>query len=79
MKVQAKGSPYQEDELARTKFTEPELRHLRFLLRRLRFLDESKDRYGGPGKPDKSGGSVFAEAETRALAWALTEIGFLKE
>lgn len=77
MKVDAKNSIYQEASTINDDFDREELRHLRFLLRRLRYLDEQVERTGGV--MGGSGGATFAEYERDALAYTLTEIGFLKD
>lgn len=77
MKVDASESEYQEAPEAREEFSKRELKRLRFLLRRLRFL-EMKAREN-EGKMDRSGQSVFADLEVESLEYVLTEIGFLAE
>lgn len=70
-------SRYQESPDAREMFTRRELKHMRHLLRRLRFLERSIAERGG--SEAASGGGVFAEIESEALIWVLTEVDFLAE
>jgi hypothetical protein len=77
MKVDSKNSIYQEAPGVRQEFDHHELRRLRFLLRRLRFLETSIASSGGLETSPESGGAAFAEWECEALEWVLTEIGFL--
>lgn len=77
MKVDANTSEYREDPGARHEFNKQELRSMRLLLRRLRFLEAQVRENGGLGAATGSGGAAFAEWEVEALAWILTEVGFL--
>lgn len=77
MKVDPSKSRYQEHPEARDEFTTAELRRLRLLLRRLRFL-ETKVRSTGGLAGGRSGGAAFAEWEVEALEWVLMEVGFLE-
>lgn len=77
MKVNTTESIYQEKPDARDQFNRQELKHLRLLLRRLRFLETQIN--SGDGMASGNGGSAFAEWEADALAYVLTEIDFLKE
>ena len=52
-----------------------EIRRLRVLLRRLRFLEANIRKHGG--LQAESGGATFAELEAEALEFALTEMGYL--
>lgn len=79
MKVDVSQSAYQEPPEARDEFSGPELRRLRLLLRRLRFLEAQVARNGGLGSGSGSGGAAFAEWEVEALEWVLIEIGYLPE
>lgn len=77
MKVDARNSIYQEAPTAEDEFDVEEIRRLRLLLRRLRYLDEQVRRSTEAG--DTSGGAIFAEMEREALAWLLTdEVPFLE-
>lgn len=78
MKVDTENSIYQEAESATQEFDRTELRRLRYLLRRLRFLETNIAASGGLASESKSGGSVFAEWEVEALEWVLTEVGYLE-
>lgn len=77
MKVDERVSRYKEHETAVNEFSVPELKHARFLLRRLRFLEEKIAERGGLADPSSSGAALFAEVETDALIWVLEEIGYL--
>jgi hypothetical protein len=79
MKVDVNMSAYHEDPGARAEFDREELRRLRLLLRRLRFLEAQVRETGGLGSGTGSGGAAFAEWEIEALEWVLTEVGFLAE
>jgi len=79
MKVDVSKSAYHEAPEARNEFTKAELRRLRLLLRRLRFLEAQVNVNGGLKNSGGSGGAAFAEWEVEALAFALTELGFLQE
>lgn len=75
MRVDVEDSRYHEADTARGEFQTEELDNLRYLLRRLRFLETRLRRDGGPDAA--SGGALHAQREMDALSWALTEIGFL--
>ncbi len=77
MRVDPNKSRYQEDRQARTEFSRPEMRRLRYLLRRLRFLEAKVEENGGMDSADSSGGA-HAEWEMEALEWILTDVGFLE-
>lgn len=77
MKVDKTQSIYQESPLARTEFNRRELKRLRFLLRRLQFL-EAKDRdTANSPVSNGSGSEVFIEWEIEALEFVLDELEFL--
>lgn len=57
-------------------FDQNELRHCRMLLRRLRFLETKMLESDGLGD-DPTGSAAFVGLEHDALAWVLTDIGFL--
>lgn len=76
MKVDTSNSVYQEDPGATSEFNRRELRRCRLLLRRLRFLETKA---GGIADANNNGGAAFAEWESDALEWILTEVGFLAE
>ena len=77
MRIDATKSKYQEGSQASKEFSATELRKLRLLLRRLRFLETMLIKHGGLANGGESGASALAEWEAEALAWALYEIGFL--
>ena len=79
MKIDPALSVYHEAADAKTEFTRTELRSLRLLLRRLRFLEAQVRETGGMENGGASGGAAFAEWEIEALEYALTELGFLEE
>lgn len=79
MKVDASKSAYHEDPDARREFSKRELRSLRLLLRRLRFLEAQVRETGGLEAGSASGGAAFAEWEMEALEFVLTDMGFLRE
>ena len=78
MKIDVSQSVYHEDERTVGDYTKVEVRRLRFLLRRLRFLETQVRENGGLQNGGDSGGSAFAEWEMEALEWLLDDIGFLK-
>lgn len=77
MRVDAANSRYQEAASVRTEFNRSELNRLRYLLRRLRFLETKIEQLGG--MEAGSGGGVHAELELEALEYVLTEVGFIEE
>lgn len=77
MRVDVSKSAYHEAESAKQEFNRMELRRLRLLLRRLRFLETQVRESGGLTNGGGSGGAAFAEWEVEALEWVLFEIGFL--
>lgn len=80
MKVDPDNSKYHESDSAPSEFNRTELRRLRFLLRRLRFLETQVARNNGMADASASGGAAFAEMEIEALQWLLgEEIGYLQE
>lgn len=79
MKVDVKNSKYREIPRVESEFSAEEIRHLRLLLRRLRFLETQIAASGGLSAASASGGAAFAEWEEAALGWTLTEIGYLQE
>lgn len=79
MKIDARKSVYHEAPGVREEFDPGELRKLRVLLRRLRFLESKIAEIGGLANGgNDGGGAVFVEAEVDALEFALDEIGFLE-
>lgn len=72
MKVDAAQSVYQERRNANRDFTRRELKRLRCLLRRLRFLEAQMRTHTEPND-----GALFTEWEAEALEWILDEVGFL--
>lgn len=79
MRPNVKDSRYREDPSAGEEFDRTELRRLRYLLRRLRFLETKIANEGGMTAPDSTGGGAHAEWELEALEYVLTEVGFLQE
>ena len=79
MKVDTDKSIYHEHPDARNDFNRRELRSLRLLLRRLRFLEASVAKNGGLADGGGNGGGAFAEWEIEALEYVLTDNGFLDE
>lgn len=79
MKVDVSKSAYHEAPNAKQEFNRQELRSLRLLLRRLRFLEAQVAQSGGLGSGSGSGGAAFAEWEVEALEWILVEVGFLPD
>ena len=79
MKVDVSKSAYHEAPEATKDFNRQELKSLRLLLRRLRFLEAQVEQNGGLGNGAGSGGAAFAEWEVDALEWVLTEVGYLPE
>lgn len=77
MKVDPNESAFHEHPDAKDEFDRRELRRLRLLLRRLRFLEAQVKATGGLEDGGASGGAAFAEWEIEALEWVLTEMGFL--
>lgn len=75
MNVDTENSVYQEAHDVSTEFDADELRRCRLVLRRLRFL-EGKAR--DTERPDSTS-AMFVVWEIEALAWMLTELGFLQE
>jgi len=79
MKVDVSKSAYHEHSQAKNDFSRKELRALRLLLRRLRFLEARVRETGGLEDGASSGGAAFAEWEVEALEFVLSEVGFLQE
>lgn len=79
MRVDVDQSSHRESATARKDFDKDELKKLRVLLRRLRFLEAQVRANGGLQSIGGSGGAAFAEWEHDALEFVLTEIGFLAE
>lgn len=70
-------SDYVECEGAAFEFTKEELLHLRYLQRRLTYLETQVATQGGMSSG--SGGGLHAELEINALVYALTELDFLEK
>lgn len=69
---------YREATTAEEDFTLPELKKLRFLLRRLRYLETQIQKREAAKQVQGEGGALsFVEAERDALEFALLEIGYL--
>lgn len=79
MRVDVSKSAYHEAPEARNEFNRLELRRLRLLLRRLRYLEGQIRDNGGLENGGANGGAAFAEWEVEALEFVLTEMGFLAE
>lgn len=79
MKIDVSKSVYHEVDNVNAEFSRAELKKARVLLRRLRFLEQQVRETGGLKSGEASGGAGWAEWESDALEWALTEIGFLSE
>lgn len=79
MRVDTSQSIYHEAPSAANEFDRDELRKLRFLLRRLRFIEGKIAQTGGlrDGGGD-GGGAAFAEMEVEALEFVLNDVGFLE-
>lgn len=77
MKVDASKSAYHEDPSARHEYDKKELRRLRLLLRRLRFLEAKVRESGGLEDGGDSGGAAFAEWEIESLEWILRKMNYL--
>lgn len=78
MKIDVSQSMYREDSAAKADYNPQEIRRMRLLLRRLRFLETKVREQGGLQNGEASGGAAFAEWEADALEWVLDELGFLK-
>jgi len=78
-KIDVSKSRYHEAPGAKDDFNRSEMRSLRLLLRRLRFLEQQVRESGGLADGRASGGAAFAEWEVEALEWILTDVGFLAE
>lgn len=79
MKVDTSKTIYHEHPSARDDFNRKELRSLRLLLRRLRFLEANVAKNGGLANDSGNGGGAFAEWEIDALEYVLLDMGFLDE
>lgn len=77
MNIDASKSKYHESSGASEEFTRQELKALRMLLRRLRFLEHKAREEGNDLQGN--GGAVFNELEIEGLEFVLDEIGFLAE
>lgn len=77
MRVDPARSIYHEVEYVRSEFSRAEIKRLRILLRRLRFLEAQVRATGGISSGNSGG--VFAEMEADALEWVLNEVGYLAE
>lgn len=78
MRTDASTSKYQEHPVAKEEWNRRELRHLRFMLRRLRFLEKNAEDLSRSNEAQAANAAVFVETELEALEWLLTEIGFLQ-
>lgn len=78
MKVDLSKTKYHEADGAAAEFSTDEIRKLKVILRRLRFL-EHQIRENGGIENSTSGSGMFNEMEVDALSWLLTDIGYLRE
>lgn len=75
MRIDVEKSKYHPREDVEKDFDREEIKHLKIVLRRLRYL-EQKLREGGD-LLDGNGSAVFDDLEVQGLAFTLTEIGYL--
>ena len=75
MKVDPDQSVYHEADNALSEFSREEIGHLRYLLRRLRFLEAQVRETGG--RASGRAGGIHAELEVEALEWILKDCGYL--
>lgn len=74
MRIDMDLTEFHEADWAEKEFSRAELKHARFLLRRLRYLEQQlRERHAASA--GASGGAVFAESEAEALEWALGSEG----
>jgi len=71
MRVDVDKSIYHEAPDVARDFDRTELRRARYLLRRLRFLEQQVRENGGLENASGNGGAAFAEWEVEALEWVL--------
>lgn len=79
MKIDPDQSRYHERPDARNEYSETEIKRLRLILRRLRFLEHQVRVNGGLANGGGSGGAAFADWEMDALAWLLKEVEYLPD
>jgi hypothetical protein len=77
VRVDPELSVYHEAHDAEAEFDREEIVHLRYLLRRLRFLETQVRTTGG--RASGRAGGIHAELEVEALEWLLKEVGYLPE
>lgn len=77
MKIDKSKSVYRESALARTEFNKTELKQLRFLFRRLQYLESRMAENEASSISTGSGAEVFIVWEVEALEFVLDEVGFL--
>lgn len=77
MRVDVSNTRYHEALTAPGEFDRVEIRRLRLLLRRLRFLETQVNSRAG-SEEDSSAGAQFAEWEVEALEWVLSDLGYLE-
>lgn len=77
MKIDVSKSSFHEALDVNERFDWQQARHLRVLLRRLRFLESRVQATGGLRDGGENGGAAWAELEADALAFALDRLGFL--
>ena len=73
MKIDTRGSAYQESSTAVDDFDGSEIRYLRQLLRMLHYREYQVK----SGEVTDSGSLLFIEMERDSIAWVLSEVGFL--
>ena len=77
-KTEVETTEYHEDPQAVEHYTREEIRRLRQLLRRLRFLEKQVQERGGLASDDPSRSAAYVELEIEGFELVLTEIGFLR-
>lgn len=76
MKIDPTKSEIHERKDASDIFSRSELRYMRQLLRRARFLEAQIRDRGGMNGPDANGGAAWAELELAAFEFALVEMEY---
>lgn len=78
MRVDVKKSVYHEVPDAEEHWTTKELRRLRQVLRRLRFLEAMVRERGGMSDPDSGGAAAYVELEIEGLELVLLELEYIE-